>query len=113
MHIIGQIIPITFYFYMVDMFLATLIPTAGREYDAGDNNPEFMIGILTGVFALLISQFFVRMSKTITYKFHSTSFIFTGSNIIIVQIRKLLHCGFTTILLCVHNNFVHSLIIPL
>lgn len=62
LHMVGQIIPITFFFYMFDMFLTTLIPTIGREYDAGDGNPEYMIGIVTAVFTLLILQFFVRMS---------------------------------------------------
>lgn len=87
------------------MFLATLIPTAGREYDAGDNNPEFMIGILTGVFALLISQFFVRMSKTITYKFHSASFFLQAPTLSLfkygnycIAVLQLFFCAFIIIL---------------
>lgn len=65
LHLLGQIIPITFYFYMLDMFLSTLIPTVGREYDAGDGNPEYMIGLVTGLFALLTLQFFVSLIEDV------------------------------------------------
>uniref|UniRef100_A0A336M4B8 FXNA-like protease n=1 Tax=Culicoides sonorensis TaxID=179676 RepID=A0A336M4B8_CULSO len=74
-HIIGQIIPILYYFYMFDMFLSTLIPTSGRNYSSGDQNPEYMIGIVTALFVVLTLQFIAPTLTLFKYGNYCIAFL--------------------------------------
>ncbi|XP_063697598.1 endoplasmic reticulum metallopeptidase 1-like [Culicoides brevitarsis] len=66
-HLIGQIIPITFYFYLLDMFLNTIVPTLGRQYDGINSNPDLMFGLFFAIFAILTLQFFAPTLSLFKY----------------------------------------------
>lgn len=58
-HLMGQIFPILFYFYMTVMGYMIMIPTTARAYDGGHRNPEGFIAMLTITIGYLSMGFIV------------------------------------------------------
>lgn len=59
LHCIGQIIPISFYFYMAIMGYLVLIPTTTRVYNAGHTFPDLVVALLTILISYLTMGFIV------------------------------------------------------
>uniref|UniRef100_A0A336MWH6 CSON005916 protein n=1 Tax=Culicoides sonorensis TaxID=179676 RepID=A0A336MWH6_CULSO len=61
LHCAGQILPITFYFYMAVTGYTVLIPTLARSYSGGTTNPDVFIGLLTILIGYLTAGFIMPL----------------------------------------------------
>ncbi|XP_063703868.1 endoplasmic reticulum metallopeptidase 1-like [Culicoides brevitarsis] len=61
LHCFGQILPITFYFYMAVTGYTVLIPTLARSYSGGTSNPDIFIALLTIVIGYLTAGFIMPL----------------------------------------------------
>lgn len=59
LHLVGQVLPVLYYLSMANLAAVVLIPTTGRSYEGASTNPEYMIGILSGLICYITFGFIV------------------------------------------------------
>lgn len=58
-HLVGQVLPILYYLSMANLAAVVMIPTTGRSYNS--TNPEYEIGILSGLICYITFGFIVSL----------------------------------------------------